>query len=438
MKRIAFSRTGGPLGDALVVADADGQNEQIVAKREGAQHIHWSTWSADGRFVYFNHGPQNFNIEPTAIFRVASTGGPIEPVVPTARRAAFPFLSRDGLGLIYAANPDSVDLNLWWRDLKTGRDTRLTSGVGEYAHPSLSADGQRLVGTVFDSRQSLERVAVRFDRAVTLEPVTDGYSGDIDPVWSPDGSRLVFSSSRSGNRTLWSARDDLQQPAPLTSGLAIDERPAYSPDGRQIAFVSDRGGHRGIWIVSAEGGTPRFIARAEVIDTISWSPDGQRLVYSTPVGDAPGLMLMAVADGKIARLATPAAATGPAWSHEDVIAFVEPRGGRLGAYLQLIRPDGQRVQSRPLDGPDAPLVANGFIVWSADGKRLAEVALPGAGLGSVWIVDPNNPVPYKKLMDLPAGVFLRGLTWAGDGSSLIVGRYRSSGDIFMAERSVKP
>jgi hypothetical protein len=36
---------------------------------------------------------------------------------------------------------------------------------------------------------------------------------------------------------------------------------------------------------------------------------------------------------------------------------------------------------------------------------------------------------------LPAGVFVRGMTWAHDGSSLIVGRYRWSGDIFMAERS---
>ena len=224
-KRIAFVRTGGPLGDALIVADADGQNDTIVAKQEGAQHIHWPRWSADGRYIYFNHGPQNFNIEPTQIYRVAATGGSIEPVVPTVRRAAFPFLTPDGSGLIYAANPDSVDLSLWWRDLKSGRDVRLTSGVGEYTHPSLSSDGTRLVGTVIDSRQALERVAIAFDRPVTFEPLTDGYSGDIDPVWSPDGSRLVFSTSRTGNRTLWSARGRMEQPAPVTTGEAIDERP---------------------------------------------------------------------------------------------------------------------------------------------------------------------------------------------------------------------
>jgi Tol biopolymer transport system component/tRNA A-37 threonylcarbamoyl transferase component Bud32 len=432
-KRIAFVRTGGPLGDALIVADADGQNETTVAEREGAQHIHWPRWSADGRHIYFNHGPQNFNIEPTQIYRVAATGGAIEPVVSTARRAAFPFLTPDGSGLIYAANPDSVDLSLWWRDLTSGRDVRLTSGVGEYTHPSLSSDGRRLVGTVIDSRPALERVA--FDRPVTFEPLTDGYSGDIDPVWSPDGSRLVFSTSRTGNRTLWSARGRMEQPAPLTTGVAIDERPAFSPDGQRIAFVSDRGGRRGVWLVSAEGGAPRLIAHADVVDVVSWSPDGNRLVYATPIGDAPGLMIMNVADGSTTRLPTPGPASAPSWSRDDVIAYIEPRGGNMGAFLQLIKPDGGRVESQRLDGPEAPLIANGFVVWSPDGKRLAGVALPGAAAGSIWIVEPNNPAPYKKLADLPDGVFLRGLTWSPDGSSFIVGRYRWAGDIFLAERS---
>jgi Tol biopolymer transport system component len=58
--RIAFIQTGGSLGDALIVADADGQNETILAKREGARHIHWPRWSGDGKYIYFNHGPQNF------------------------------------------------------------------------------------------------------------------------------------------------------------------------------------------------------------------------------------------------------------------------------------------------------------------------------------------------------------------------------------------
>ena len=430
--RIVFVRAGGPLGDALVIADADGQNDTVLVARQGAQHIHWPRWSGDGKYIYFNHGPQNFNIEPTEVFRVAATGGAIEPVIATARRAAFPFPNSDGSGLIYAANPDTVDLNLWWRDLQSGRDTRLTSGIGEYTHPVLSSDGRMLIGTVLESQQALQRVAIEIDQP-RFEPITDGHSGDFDPWSTPDGQRLVFSSSRTGNRNLWLARG-AGTPAPLTSGKSFDERPAVSPDGRQIAFVSDRGGRRGIWLINAEGGTPRLVVTADVVDTLSWSPDGGQLVYATPNGDAPELAVVEVATGKAAPLKTPKArATGPTWSPDNVIAFIEPRGGDVGAFVQLIRPNGEPVVSQALDGPGAPQIANGSIVWSPDGKRIAASSLSGAGGGSLWIVDPADPKPYRKLLDLPTGVFTRGITWANDGKSLIVGTYKWTGDIFIAE-----
>ena len=433
--RIVFVRMGGPLGDGLVVADADGQHERVVAKREGAQHLHWPRWSGDGKYIYFNRGPQNFNIEPTSVFRVAVTGGAIEPVIATARRAAFPFVNGDGTALVYAGNPDTVDLNLWWRDLATGRDTRLTSGVGEYTHPMLSSDGRVLIGTVLDSQQSLQRVAVDLDRPMPLEPVTDGHSGDFDPSSSPEGERIVFSSSRTGSRNLWTVRGAAAPPAPLTSGRTFDERPAVSPDGREIAFVSDRGGRRGIWVMEADGGTPRLVVTADVVDTLSWSPDGKQLVYATPNSDAPGLTVVAVASGRTTPLKTAAAATGPTWSRDNVIAFIEPRGGSIGAYIQLIRSSGEPVSSSPLDAPGSPQIGNGSIVWSPDGKRIAASSLSGAGIGSLWIVEPASPKPYRKLLDFEAGVFTRGITWSNDGTSLILGTYRWSGDIFLAERS---
>src|SRR5262249_44588415 len=150
-----------------------------------------------------------------------------------------------------------------------------------------------------------------------------------DPAIAPAGDRLVFSSSRTGDRHLWTARSDGSEARPLTSGTSLDERPAFSPDGREIAFMSDRSGQRAIWLMSADGGAPRKLADVAVIGGLSWSRDGRSLVYAAGAGDWPGLWLISVADGSIKRLPTPEAAAMPTWCPtREVIAYMSlsPRG----------------------------------------------------------------------------------------------------------------
>src|SRR5262249_11497718 len=153
----------------------------------------------------------------------------------------------DGNGLIYAANPSTAELGLWWRPPNGGPARRLTSGIGEYAEPRISADGRTLVATLYDVRQSLIRVEVAQNFGA-MKFLTEGYTGDLDPAVDPAADRLVFSSSRTGIRHLWTARLDGSNARPLTSGDSLDERPSVSPDGRQIAFVSDRDGARALWL----------------------------------------------------------------------------------------------------------------------------------------------------------------------------------------------
>jgi hypothetical protein len=207
----------------------------------------------------------------------------------------------------------------------------------------------------------------------------------------------------------------------------------YSPDGQQVAFVSDRGERRGIWLVSADGGAPRLLVAADVLDTISWSPDGRELVYATPRAEVPGLSIVSVGDGRTRHLATPGAAHAPAWSpREDIIAYLQPDPPR-GTFPRFVTSDGQPRYTGVPDVPDQ--FGNGFVSWSLDGGRLAVAGLPGARAGYIWIFEPGGTTPPRKLLDLPAGVYLRGMAWSRDGSSLIVGRVQWSSDIVLAERS---
>jgi len=428
--RIVYVRPGETRGDAIVVADANGGNPRELVSARGGWHTHWPAWSADGQLVYFFQTIATWNGEPSEIFRVPASGGEPQIVVRTTRRALFPLPSAGG-GLFYAANPNGVDLDLWWRPSTKNKPQRLTTGVGEYAEPRMSSDGRRLVSTLIEYRRALVSNPVEIEGSPRLRHLTDGFGGDLEPSVSPRSGRIVFSSSRSGSRNLWTADVDGSNLRPLTSDAAIEERPSFSPDAREVAFVSDRGGEHGIWVVNSDGGTPRRLARTPVLDTLTWSPDGRQIAYAVPAGNATELSIVSVNDGAVHKLPTPNGAHSPSWSPRgDVIGYLEPRGpGRT--YLKFVNSRGQVVYSTL---PDGPALTNGFLAWAPDGKRLAAVGVPGSADASIWIVEPDSSQPFRKLIELPGGVRPRGVTWTSDGSSLIFGRQEALSDLVLFER----
>src|SRR5438093_6918027 len=428
--RIVYVRPGETRADAIVVADANGGNPRELVSARGGWHTHWPAWSADGQLVYFFQTIATWNGEPSEIFRVPASGGEPQIVVRTTRRALFPLPSAAG-GLFYAANPNGVDLDLWWRPSTKNEPQRLTTGVGEYAEPRMSSDGRRLVSTIIDYRRALVLIPVAFEGSIRLRHLTDGFGGDLEPSVSPRSGRMVFSSSRSGSRNLWTADVDGSNLRPLTSDAAIEERPSFSPDAREVAFVSDRGGEHGIWVVNSDGGTPRRLARTPVLDTLTWSPDGRQIAYAVPAGNATELSIVSVNDGAVHKLPTPNGAHSPSWSPRgDVIGYLEPRGpGRT--YLKFVNSRGQVVYSTL---PDGPALTNGFLAWASDGKRLAAVGVPGTADASIWIVEPDSSQPFRKLIQLPGEVRPRGVTWTSDGSSLIFGRQEALSDLVLFER----
>ena len=65
---------------------------------------------------------------------------------------------------------------------------------------------------------------------------------DYDPVWSPDGASIVFTSDREGSADLFRVKPDGTGLERLTTNAAYDDQAAFSPDGTQLVFVTTRGG----------------------------------------------------------------------------------------------------------------------------------------------------------------------------------------------------
>jgi TolB protein len=80
-------------------------------------------------------------------------------------------------------------------------------------------------------------------------------------MWSPDGTRIVFASRRSGNADIWMINSDGTQLTQLTTHPAYDFAPTWSPDGTKVAFTSKRTGAYEVWLLElgepgAKGGSP--------------------------------------------------------------------------------------------------------------------------------------------------------------------------------------
>jgi Tol biopolymer transport system component/imidazolonepropionase-like amidohydrolase len=95
---------------------------------------------------------------------------------------------------------------------------------------------------------------------------------------SPDGETLVF-DLLGDIYTMPAAGGEA---TPLTQGMAVDAQPRFSPDGTRIVFTSDRSGGEGVWIISLDRSDTTQITsgKRDKYDSPDWSPDGRYVFYT--------------------------------------------------------------------------------------------------------------------------------------------------------------
>ena len=94
----------------------------------------------------------------------------------------------------------------------------------------------------------------------------------IDPAWSPNGQLLAFSWRRpSGNYDIYVMDIITRQLVELTKDDGRNERPSWAPDGRHLVFESTRTGTRQIWSMLADGSQPRQLTFEAQNESPNWS-----------------------------------------------------------------------------------------------------------------------------------------------------------------------
>jgi Tol biopolymer transport system component len=298
-----------------------------------------------------------------------------------------------------------------------GLDGRTLAYV-ESTFPSDTAASWSAVIAEVDGNGRLGRELAR----LTLPgPLKDGC-----PHWAPDLRRIAWAAAPNDGGDLQLARVDgtrmtLMRGHPATPEVAgadfALEAARWSPDGSSLAVIRSSGSDlqvSAVWIVPANGLPPRELVAAEPgwrIEGVSWSGDGSRIGFRTIdfVTDAKAMLIVDAGTGETLLLETAGTPSGPVWSPD----------GRQVAYVSdgrvvISAPDGSDRHVLPPMILDVPAFAGG-VTWAPDGTRLVVTAGDATFVDrgvhfTVVSVDPDGVGPPRVIAPWALG-FYTDLDW---------------------------
>lgn len=267
----------GPLAGALVTASPGGQT---------------GTTDAAGAYLLQGVPPAAVTVSvsstPNSCFRAASAGVTVQAgITSTAnfslicRRIALNFHSSFDFE-IHTINQDGSG------ETPLTNDTELND-----LDPSWSPDGTKLAFSVSPAAVPegqgccIGEISVMNANGTGRVQLTTDNFADLEPAWSPDGSRIAFVSNRDGNIELYVINADGSGSLTRLTTTAHSERdPSWSPDGTKLAF--DAGGK--IFVMNAVPGAPQTQLAIDAFFDFepSWSPDGARIAFFSGPGTPPG------------------------------------------------------------------------------------------------------------------------------------------------------
>jgi TolB protein len=212
-----------------------------------------------------------------------------------------PDWSPDGKSIIYVSYQKDA-MELWLLDVASGKTTQLTVGGAVNVEPRWSPDGKRIVfvSTSFNKRFHIFRADVhegKLENVVRLTGETKSdlpryyysqYDMEINPVWTRDGQEILFISNRGhihGTGGFWRIK---AEPNASAREIHYEEtswkaRPDFSPDGSRMVYSSYLGRQwHNLWVMPANGGDAFPISYGDWDETnVRWSPNGKQLAFIT-------------------------------------------------------------------------------------------------------------------------------------------------------------
>jgi Tol biopolymer transport system component/predicted Ser/Thr protein kinase len=411
----------GSRSDGLFLIPVEGGEPRPIPLPEAAGDPQNPKFSPDGRHMAYQScvGIASCYLD---IVELGADFGPKGPPRRLSRRPVDRFgdlaWTRDGKSLVFV---DDVTHRLC-RIGTLGNEpaTPIELAGVRATHPAIAASRDRLV---FSQARGLTNYDIyRFAPGRPAEPVLASTSADYNPSFSPDGRRVAFETTRSGEtHEIWLADADGSNPNQLTRGPGQQGSPRWSPDGRRIAFNSwGEDGHFGIWTIDVEGGSPRRLTQGPGNDNVpSWSRDG-RYVYFARQADGPSDVWRVPAAGGEAERVT----------HRGGFFSFESIDGKTLFFMRRMNPSP--LLALPLAGGPEREVAKCVSIFAVGPAGLYSEECSG-GPPPLFVRDPVTG-QGRLLGNLDGAEGGAGLTVSPDGKTILFAKNPGeSSDLMMIE-----
>jgi Tol biopolymer transport system component len=199
--------------------------------------------------------------------------------------AYSPELSPDGRrASVVMGDPNN---DVWVHELTRGVRTRLTTDIQAQVAPVWSPDGSQIVFIqgLKEGREEFVVSIVAADGAGKLKEVYQSKERFEVSDWSPDGRYFLMDRGNIGSTDLWVFPvNDPGKGFPLVQSTFLEHGGQFSPDGRWVAYVSRHSGRDEVYVTSFPGGGTRWQVSGSGGTQPRWSPDGREL-YFLSAGD---------------------------------------------------------------------------------------------------------------------------------------------------------
>lgn len=429
-RRLAFLLPEASNEMSLVVRALDNAENRVLVRALPGGAIR-PDWSRDGRRLSYTRGGL---FTPSNLFVIDMTTGRDRQVTSFTRGNEGVFAHAwlpDNRHLVVSYVPfprQQAAADIGILDVDNGSIARLTTTVQRgLTVPSVSADGTRMVVASVENVREVWRIPT----SPRESPVRlAGPRGD--PMWiflTRDGQTLLFNGTASGSRNLWIAPlhniADARQ-ITFVPGDAIAHS-SLSPDGSRVAFVSTATGNSDVWVQNVDGTDLRQLTNDASADSWPvWSPDARWLAYTSFRGTQQEMWRVPAGGGTAEKLF-------------DGFFRGDWRPQLTGSGTWIVTSNGQDgvrlldVERRTVIW-DVQIPSSGLSLpmFSPDGRSFSLPFQAGRDRDTIGIFDTASGA-RRRTIDMPFRVFFRA-SWADQGAAFIVNRNASTAHIVLFDR----